>query len=148
MSANKSARNKLIAKFGRVCFIEELGLRTKSEIKADLKRYKGKKQRARMDILTFHHIVERCNGGETTEANGALLRNINHIWLHRLPPEKQAIINRLLLEYKKLHYTEIQVELVEELKTEVKAAATTFKPKELFRDKNELAKIRQTYQDR
>lgn len=146
MSANKSARNKLIAKYGRKCFIEELGLRTKAEIQADLKRYKSKKQRKKMDSLTFHHIIERYKGGETSEANGALLRNINHVWLHRLPPDKQAIINQLLIQYKLEHYREVTIEYAEDVKTTIKVNTTIFRP--VQKDKNELAKIKQKYQDR
>lgn len=139
----------MYAKYGKVCFIEELGIRTKQEIKADIKRYKSKKQRKRMDELTYHHIVERCNGGATTEENGAILRAINHAWLHRLPQPQKAVINRLLQEYKRAYSQECQVEIVEELKTEFSVVATTFKPKELLReDKNELARLRQEYQDR
>ena len=91
MSANKSTKNKLMMKFGKVCFIEELGLRTREEIQADIRQYKSKGQRKRMDELTYHHIIAKCNGGQTTEENGAILRNINHVWLHRLSLEKQAI---------------------------------------------------------
>lgn len=62
MSSNKGAKRTLIMKYGKKCFIEELGLRTKKEIDQDRKRYKGKKQRRLMDELTYHHILEKCKG--------------------------------------------------------------------------------------
>jgi hypothetical protein len=117
-------------KFGKVCFIEELGLRTKEEIQADIRQYKSKGQRKRMDELTYHHIIAKCNGGETTEENGAILRNINHVWLHRLPLEKQAIINQMLIQYKLEHYKEVEFEEVEELKSGILVASTIIVPRE------------------
>ena len=47
-------------KYGKKCFIEELGIRSKEEVEAERKRYTSKKQRAIMDQLTYHHIVEKC----------------------------------------------------------------------------------------
>lgn len=60
MSSNKKAKRTLMLRYGKKCFIEELGIRTKEEIEADRKRYKSKKQRAIMDELTYHHILEKC----------------------------------------------------------------------------------------
>lgn len=146
MSANKSQKNRLIARYGKKCFIEELGLRTREEVQADLRQYKSKSQRKRMDELTYHHIIARCDGGETTEANGALLRNINHVWLHRLPPDRQRIINQLLIQYKLEHYTEIRFEEVEELESGIIVASTIIVPK--CKDKNELTKIKKEFEDK
>ena len=137
MSANKSTKNKLMMKFGKVCFIEELGLRTKAEIQADIRQYKSKGQRKRMDELTYHHIIAKCNGGETTEQNGAILRNINHVWLHRLPPEKQAIINQMLIQYKLEHYKEVDFEEVEELESGILVASTIIVPREKEKERFE-----------
>lgn len=130
MSANKSQKNRLMMKFGKKCFIEELGLRTKEEVQADIRQYKSKGQRKRMDELTYHHIIAKCNGGETTEQNGAILRNINHVWLHRLPPEKQAVINKMLIQYKLEHYTEVDFEETEELESGIIVASTIIVPRE------------------
>lgn len=60
MSSNKTAKRTLIMKYGKKCFIEELGLRTPEEIEIDRKKYTSKSQRARMDELTYHHILEKC----------------------------------------------------------------------------------------
>ena len=101
MSKNKEIKRTLIMKYGKKCFIEELGIRSKEEIELDKKRYTSKKQRAIMDELTYHHIVEKCKNGKATEENGAILRNINHIWFNRQPKERQAELNKLFQEYKK-----------------------------------------------
>ena len=137
MSTNKSTKNKLMMKFGKVCFIEELGLRTKEEIQADIRQYKSKGQRKRMDELTYHHIIAKCNGGETTEENGAILRNINHAWLHRLPLKKQAIINQMLIQYKLEHYKEVDIEEVEELESGIIVASTIIVPEEKEKERIE-----------
>lgn len=137
MSANKSTKNKLMMKFGKKCFIEELGLRTKEEVQVDIRQYKSKGQRRRMDELTYHHIIAKCNGGETTEENGAILRNINHVWLHRLPLEKQKIINQMLIQYKLEHYTEVEFEEVEELESGIIVASTIIVPKEKEKERFE-----------
>ncbi len=96
---NKTAKNKLIKKYGKKCFIEELGLRTKEEIQRDLFKYKKNKRKELM-ALTFHHIRERSRGGDASEENGAILRNINHIWFNRLPKCEQDRINKLFIDYK------------------------------------------------
>ena len=62
MSSNKGSKRTLIMKYGKKCFIEELGIRSKEEVEADRKRYISKKQRAIMDQLTYHHILEKCKG--------------------------------------------------------------------------------------
>ena len=51
-------------------------------------------------MLTFHHIKERRYGGPATEENGAILRNINHIWFNSLDMNEQRRINKLFQEYK------------------------------------------------
>lgn len=62
MSSNKGSKRTLIMKYGKKCFIEELGIRSKEEVEADRKRYISKKQRVIMDQLTYHHILEKCKG--------------------------------------------------------------------------------------
>ena len=64
MSSNKGVKRTLIMKYGKKCFIEELGIRTQEEIEAERKRYKSKKQRVIMDELTYHHIVEKSRRAE------------------------------------------------------------------------------------
>lgn len=60
MSSNKSAKRTLIMKYGKKCFIEELGLRSEEEIEQERKKYTGNKQRKIMDELTYHHILDKC----------------------------------------------------------------------------------------
>ena len=99
-SSNKSVKDAMVRKYGAKCFIEELGLRSKEEIERDMKGL-NKKQKALMNVLTFHHIKERCAGGRATEENGAILRNVNHIWFNSLDKDEQERINNLFQEYKK-----------------------------------------------
>ena len=143
MSKNRSVRDLMLKKYGKKCFIEELGLRTKKEIEADIKRYRSKGQRKKMDELTYHHIVERSNGGETTESNGAILRAINHQWLHRLSLERQAEINRLLQEYKLTYYKECEIELVDDVGFEVKGLQVIFEEQKELREE-----LREEYDER
>jgi hypothetical protein len=95
-----------------------------------MKQYKSKGQRNRMDELTYHHIIARCDGGATNECNGAIIRTINHAWLHRLPLDKQEKINQLIIQYKLKFYTEAEIEEVESLKTHMQVVATIFQQKQ------------------
>jgi hypothetical protein len=134
--SNREAKRLLILKYGEICFIEELHLRTQEEIDKERKtRYKGKKQLEICDKITYHHILEKCKGGKATVENGALLRYINHQWLHRLSKEKQAEINELFLEYKRTHSQECQVVFVEKVDTDYKIEAFTFTPEDLKQKK-------------
>ena len=108
---NKSIKDKMIKKYGKKCFIEELGLRTKEEIEQDLLKYK-KSKRKELQMLTFHHIRERCKGGQATEENGAILRNINHIWFNSLSRDEQARINKLFIEYKNRFKSEQEINIL------------------------------------
>lgn len=58
MSSNKKAKEALIKRYGNECFIEKLHLR-----KEKCRVYKGKKQKEKMKQLTYHHILEKHNGG-------------------------------------------------------------------------------------
>ena len=63
MSSSKEVKRLLILKYGEVCFIEELRLRSKEDIDKERRiRYKGKRQREICDAITYHHIIERCKG--------------------------------------------------------------------------------------
>ena len=148
--SNKEAKRRLIQKYGGVCFIEELELRTPEEINKERRiRYKGKRQREICDKITYHHILERSKGGKATEENGALLRYINHQWFHRLSKEKQAEINKLFQEYKRQHSKECAVEYVDNLDLGFEVRAFTFTPEDLepkkkynrAKDKRENEKI-------
>lgn len=70
MSSNKSAKRKLIELYGDECFIEKLHLRPK----ATKGRYTGKGQRQKMKQLTYHHILEKRNGGKSTVENRSAVK--------------------------------------------------------------------------
>ena len=63
MSSNKSAKKKLIELYGEECFIDKLHLRPTKQ------RYTSKGQYQRMKQLTYHHILEKRNGGRATVEN-------------------------------------------------------------------------------
>ena len=96
MSSNKKAKEALIAKYGNECFIEKLHLR-----KEKSRVYKGKKQKAKMQQLTYHHILEKRNGGQATLENGALLTAENHAWFHKQSQQAQSKMNEMFQEYKR-----------------------------------------------
>lgn len=143
MSSNQNAKRKLINKYGKVCFLEELGIRKKEEVQEEIKKYKGK-QRKLLDELTYHHIVERCKGGKATEENGALLRNINHQWFNRLPKDKQAVINKLFQEYKRQNYQECEVVFVDSLQLTTEIAPVELVIEERKREYNRAKQKEET----
>lgn len=96
MSKNKRTRNKLIMLFGNKCMIEELGIRN---IPVE-KRRKIKGYKKSQETLTYHHIKEVNEGGQTTLYNGAIIRGYNHEWLHTLPEEERQNINQQIQQYK------------------------------------------------
>ena len=146
---NKQAKRKLILKYGEVCFIEELGIRSKEEIAKERRlRYTGKKQLAICDQITYHHIVERCKGGQATEENGALLRYINHQWFNRLTKEQQTEINKLFIEYKRAHSEECRIELVDKLPVNFEVKAMVFTPEQLTKQKYNRAKDKKKVQEK
>ena len=132
---NQKVRKEMINKYGEKCFIEELHLRDKKDIEKEFRLY-GKKQRKIMDELTYHHIVEKCKGGETTEENGAILRNINHRWFNRLSKEKQAEINKLFQAYKE-NYKRCKIEFVDDLEAGIELAFTDLQVYDMKKEKKD-----------
>lgn len=144
---NQRVRKEMINKYGEKCFIEELHLRDKKDIEKEFKLY-GKKQRKVMDELTYHHIIEKCKGGATTEENGAILRNINHRWFNRLSKEKQAEINRLFQVYKR-NYEKCNIEFVDVLETGIEIAFTDLQVYDQKKErKDKFNRAREKEQDR
>ena len=133
---NRSIRKKLIELYGSECFINKLHLRILKPVK-----YKGKKQHAKMQRLTYHHIKMKCEGGETTVENGALLNAENHEWLHKQDKETQDVINNMFVEYKKfadsLRTKEIPV-VLEDIKPEAKVNAFIFDTEKIKNQRQNL----------
>jgi hypothetical protein len=125
--SNKSAKERLIQIYGAECFIDKLHLRTGAK-----EHYTSKGQRKRMEQLTYHHILEKRNGGKATVENGALLSAQNHNWFNKQSEEKQAEMNKKFQEYKnRSNYTEAKITLVDEIviPCEVKTAEISFTEK-------------------
>lgn len=131
MSSNKSAKEQLIRLYGPYCFIEKLHLR-----KDKNRHYTSKGQMKRMKQLTYHHILERRNGGKATVENGALLSAENHQWFNQQSETKQAEMNRKFQEYK-ASFEECRLELIDASMEEISGmviAALTFEPQDLFKE--------------
>lgn len=123
--SNKRAKQKLIELYGAECFIEKLHLRVDTEPR----RYSSKGQYKRMKQLTYHHIKEKRNGGQTTVRNGALLSAENHAWFNKQSKESQKQMNELFQKYKQS--VECKVEFVEELDTRFSIASAIIVPNEI-----------------
>ena len=123
--SNKPAKDMLIKLYGPECFIEKLHLRQDKN-----RHYKGKGQKKRMKQLTYHHILERRNGGKATIENGALLSAENHAWFHKQSKKDQIIMNRMFQEYKKC-----KIEFTDEIPTDIDLHYTMIKPSSLNKDK-------------
>jgi hypothetical protein len=94
MSSNRNVKRRLVQLFGKECFIDKLQLRE------ECKSYTGKSQKKKMKQLTYHHIVEKKDGGQATVENGAVLSEENHIWFNKQSKVKQNEINNKFQEYK------------------------------------------------
>ena len=138
--SNKSAKEMLIKLYGAECFIDKLHLRTDMKPK----KYKSKGQMKRMKALTYHHIIEKCRGGQATIQNGALLTEENHIWFHSQPAKAQKQMNRIFQEYKRS--VECKVEFVEKLEFPFEVATTVIEPQEIEKQKYNRAKVKREWQ--
>ena len=138
MSSNKEAREELIKLYGRECFIEKLKLRKDEEPR----KYTSKGQLERMKKLTYHHILERRNGGKSTVENGALLSNENHEWFHKQSESMQGYMNAIFQEYKR-QTDELKVVFVDEIESDVEVKCVVFKPEKMLRGRQNRAKEKQ-----
>lgn len=137
---NKSAKDKLIKLYGKECFIDKLHLRKDKE-----RKYTSKKQYKKMKELTYHHIKEVSEGGETTIENGALLSLENHIWFNNQPKEVQDKLNKKFQEYKKC---KVIIEEDLRLPIEIKEAFIDFKEKEKRKQKRKIQKLKKEVEGR
>ena len=136
MYKNRIIRKELIDLYGSECFIEKLHIRPTKNIK-----YKGKKQHSKMQRLTLHHIKMKCEGGETSVENGALLNAENHEWFHKQDRETQDMLNKMFVKYKKfadfLRGREIPV-VEDDIDPEIKVNAMIFETKEIKKQRDNL----------
>lgn len=100
--SNRSIKQRMVAKYGKECWIDKLHLRPVEDAP---KVYKSRGQLKKAKQLTFHHIKEKSKGGKATEENGAILSAENHEWFNKQSPEVQARLNQIFQEYKK-NFTE------------------------------------------
>lgn len=96
MSGNQRAKNKMIRFYGKICMVEEAGIRRiPREVRMKIKGYKKTD-----DMITFHHLVPRRKGGKATPENGALVKDYNHRWLESLSEEEREDVNNQLRDFK------------------------------------------------
>ena len=109
--SNKSAKQKLIQRYGNIDFLDQLKIAVPK-----CKKYTSKGQLKRMKQLTYHHIKEKSKGGQATIENGALLTAEHHEWFHQQPPEVQRELNNAFQELKRRidKSKELSIVLVEE----------------------------------
>lgn len=84
----KRLKEEMILVYGLKCWLNELWLPTKK------------------DFLTFHHILEKRNGGKVIWENGALLSRSSHDYLNYLDNEYHRLyqeLNDLFLELNKTY---------------------------------------------
>lgn len=96
---NKNVKEKLITIYGNRCMLTNINL-----------------DKDKHYSLTMHHIAKRCEGGETSVANGSNLIASIHEWLHNAIEHNDRelfdLINECLLLYKKC-MDENNLELIE-----------------------------------
>jgi hypothetical protein len=109
--SNKSARQKLIQRYGNIDFLDQLKIAVPK-----CKKYSSKGQLKKMKQLTYHHIEEKSKGGPATIENGALLTLEHHRWFHQQSPEVQKELNSAFQELKQRidKSQELSIVLVEE----------------------------------
>ena len=96
MSSNKSIKDKMVLKYGKICMMEEAGIRyVPVEERRKIKGYRKTDEQ-----ITYHHLKPKCKGGQATEENGALLKSYNHQWLEQQSVATREHINDMLRRYK------------------------------------------------
>ena len=105
---NKSARQLLEMIYGKGCMFKRANIPERLEgykirgykVFVAGQKFKSKKIKKLEETMTYHHLIHRSEGGETTIENGAILSELAHIYIHSLPREQEEIINNMLREYK------------------------------------------------
>ena len=73
----RKLKEEMILVYGLKCWINELWIPTKK------------------DVITFHHILERRNGGKAEWDNGALISHFAHQYLNYLDNEQHKLYKEL-----------------------------------------------------
>lgn len=163
---NRKIRIELARIYGSGCFflrsgaekyIERLGtIRTYRKYKEGLK-FKSKKMKVYEDIMTFHHLVHKSEGGPTSVENGAILNAIAHQYIHSLPRSQEEIINDYIREWKKQidkkDYTKAEIEFTDDICLPFEVCGTELNfskilDKQKRREKREMQRIKKEFEDR
>lgn len=66
------------------------------------------------DRFSYHHIIKKCDGGERTFNNGAVLFQTSHAYLHTIEYydfDKYVFINRILKDINNQRYMPTKIQL-------------------------------------
>ena len=88
--SNKHIKSIMYIRYGKMCMICDWKPSNK-------KKHKFNKH---SNYLTYHHLIEKQDGGPTTVENGAILCRFCHEWLNTLPKEIQEEQNNMLRKRK------------------------------------------------
>lgn len=107
---NKTARLELEHIYGKGCMfkrasiddkLKHSGLKIKGyKVFISEKHYTSKKIRQLEKIMTYHHLEHKADGGKATVANGAVINELAHRYIHSLPREHEEVINDMLRDFK------------------------------------------------
>ena len=107
--SNSSARHQLEILYGKGCMfrkaqiakrIEEMGgIKTYKQFVKETK-YKRKKIQVLENKMTYHHLQHKSKGGKTDVANGSIVGELPHRYIHSLPQEQEEIVNNMLQNFK------------------------------------------------
>lgn len=142
MSSNKKARELLEKIYGKGCMFKRARIAERIEAMGGIKTYKKfleekhytlKEIRRYENIMTYHHLKHREDGGKATPENGAEINLLAHSYSHSLPRHQEEIINNMLRSYKQS--VECKVVLVDDLELPFTVVATEIIPAELEKKK-------------
>ena len=91
MASNKATRELMYQLYGKKCML--CGYKPK-------RSFTKKKCR---NPLTYHHMIEKSEGGEATVENGAILCTKCHTWFNKQSKQVQRQMNNYFRKYKMEH---------------------------------------------
>ena len=152
---NRKIREELERIYGKGCMFQKAKVEKRIEEIGGIKTYKQfkeqhrftlKRERVFENMMTYHHLIHKSEGGETTVENGAVVASLPHMYMHSLPREQEEIINDMLRNFKecKVVYEDFE----SPIKIKIRELSIDKRGRLERRDKNEMAKLKKEYEDR
>lgn len=173
--SNKTARQELERIYGKGSMFEKSHAADYVSTLPVIKGYKKfieekhltRKQKLRLEeSFAYHHLQHKADGGKATVENGAIVNNLEHEYMHKLPRNQEEIINNHIRQWK-LDYIsltlgqviesgEIDIDLTDdimEIPVHEYHSTREFTIKELQekqrrKEKREMQRIRKEYEDK